>query len=58
MLAGVVREAAKRWVDASYAIAPSGWTLSYSELHRVSDEVAAGLTASGVGVGDVVALRR
>ena len=57
MLADVVRNAATRWADASYAVAPSGWTLSYAELDRISDEVAAGLGVAGVGMGDVVALR-
>ena len=57
MLAAVVREAASRWGDASYAIAPGGWTLSYTQLDRISDEVAATLSADGIGVGDVVVLR-
>jgi acyl-CoA synthetase (AMP-forming)/AMP-acid ligase II len=56
MLAGVVREAARRWGDAVAYVAPSGWRLTYSALDRLSDEVAAGLVAREVGAGDVVAL--
>ena len=33
-----------------------GWTVSYADLDRVSDEVAAGMRARGVQIGDVVAL--
>ena len=32
------------------------WPLTYTDLDRVTDEVAAGLAARGVGEGDVVAL--
>jgi acyl-CoA synthetase (AMP-forming)/AMP-acid ligase II len=52
----VVRDAARRWGDAVAYVAPSGWQLSYASLDRLSDEVAAGLTARGVGEGDVVGL--
>ncbi len=56
MLDAIVREAAERWGDASCLVAPGGWSLSYAELDRGSDEVAAGLLARGVSAGDVVAL--
>jgi acyl-CoA synthetase (AMP-forming)/AMP-acid ligase II len=56
MLAEVVREAARRWGDAVAYVSPWGWRLSYAALDRLSDEVAAGLTARGIGPGDVVAL--
>jgi acyl-CoA synthetase (AMP-forming)/AMP-acid ligase II len=56
MLPGVAREAARRFADATAYVAPGGWELSYRDLDRVSDEVAAGLARRGVGVGDVVAL--
>ena len=56
MLDTVVREAADRWGDATCLVAPAGWFLSFAELDRVSDEVAAGLLARGVREGDVVAL--
>jgi len=56
MLDSVVREAAERWGDATCLVAAAGWSLSYRDLDRLSDEVAAGLTAEGVAEGDVVAL--
>jgi acyl-CoA synthetase (AMP-forming)/AMP-acid ligase II len=34
----------------------SGWTITYDELDRLSDEAARGLAARGVGEGDVVSL--
>ncbi len=37
-------------------MAPEGWSLSYVELDRASDEVAAGLGREDVASGDVVAL--
>ncbi len=51
MLDVVVREAAERWGDATCLVAPAGWSLSYRELDRLSDEVAAGLLAAGVRRG-------
>ena len=57
MLDGVVREAAERWGDATCLVAPDGWTLTYRDLDRISDEVAVGMAESGVGEGDVVALQ-
>src|SRR6187431_3054619 len=56
MLAEVVREAARRWGDAVAYVSPTGWELTYAGLDRLSDEVAAGLLARGVGAGDVVAV--
>jgi acyl-CoA synthetase (AMP-forming)/AMP-acid ligase II len=56
MLDVVVREAAERWGDATCLVAPAGWSLSYRDLDRLSDEVAVGLLAAGVTEGDVVAL--
>lgn len=35
---------------------PDGRPLSYADLHRRSDEVAAGMARAGIGVGSVVAL--
>jgi len=55
-LDAIVREAAERWGDASCLVAPDGWSLSYRDLDRLSDEVACGLLAAGVTEGDVVAL--
>ncbi len=56
MIASTVREAAQRWGDASCLVSADGWELSYAELDRLSDEVAAGLRERGIGEGDVVAL--
>jgi acyl-CoA synthetase (AMP-forming)/AMP-acid ligase II len=56
MLDRVAREAAARWGDAAAYVAPSGWALSYADLDLLSDEVAAGFSARGLGEGDVVAL--
>jgi acyl-CoA synthetase (AMP-forming)/AMP-acid ligase II len=56
MLDAVVREAAERWGDATCHVAPAGWSLTYAQLDRASDEAAAGLRALGVGPGDVVGL--
>jgi acyl-CoA synthetase (AMP-forming)/AMP-acid ligase II len=53
----VVPEAARRFGAAPAFVAAAGWTLSYAQLDRLSDEVAAALTADhGVGEGDLVAL--
>jgi acyl-CoA synthetase (AMP-forming)/AMP-acid ligase II len=56
-LADTVRTAAERFGDRAAFIDPDGRALSYAELHRRSDEVAAGLLAQGIGPGDVVLLR-
>ena len=56
MLADVVGEAARRWGDTAAYVAPSEWRLSYRSLDRLSDEVAGGLAAMGVGEGSVLAL--
>ena len=55
-LAGIVSEGARRFGDRPALVAPEGWALSYAELDRVSDAVATGLQARGIGAGDVVAL--
>ncbi len=56
MLAATLREAAQRFGGSPAYEAANGWTLSYDELERVSDLVAAGLGARGVGAGDVLGL--
>ena len=56
MLREVVGEAARRFADTPAYVAAEGWSVTYADLDRVSDEVAAGLVARGVGPGDVVAL--
>ena len=56
MLGELIREAAARFGDRPAYIGESGRTVTYADLDRLSDEVAAGLAARGVGEGDVVAL--
>ena len=56
MLGEVIREAAARYGDTPLYVSPGGHELSYAALDRLSDDVAAGLRARGVGAGDVVAL--
>jgi acyl-CoA synthetase (AMP-forming)/AMP-acid ligase II len=57
VLGTVVREAARRFGDRPAFVDPDGRPLTYAELDRRSDAVAAGLARRGVGVGDVVVLR-
>lgn len=56
-VAATVREAARRFGDRAAVVAAEGWSLSFDELDRRSDEVAAGLAADhGIGDEDLVAL--
>lgn len=56
MLPQTTREAARRFADATAYVTESGRPISFTEVDRASDEVAAGLARRGVGPGDVVAL--
>jgi acyl-CoA synthetase (AMP-forming)/AMP-acid ligase II len=56
VLPDTLREAAHRFGDSVAYVAPRGWPLTYAALDHVTDEVAAGLAARGVGEGDVVGL--
>ncbi len=56
MIPTTVAEAARRFGDRIAYVTELGWSLTYADVDRVSDEVAAGLTRAGVGEGDVVAL--
>ena len=56
MLGELIREAGRRFGDRPAYVGESGLLITYADLDRVSDEVAAGLRAHGVGEGDVVAL--
>jgi acyl-CoA synthetase (AMP-forming)/AMP-acid ligase II len=56
-LAATVRAAAARFGPRPAFVDPDGRALSYAELDRRSDEVAAGLVAAGLRPGDVVLLR-
>jgi acyl-CoA synthetase (AMP-forming)/AMP-acid ligase II len=56
-LHAVVPEAARRFGDAPAFVSAAGWPLSYADLDRLSDELAAALAADhGVRPGDLVAL--
>ncbi|HEX6167193.1 MAG TPA: AMP-binding protein [Acidimicrobiales bacterium] len=57
MLAATVREAARRFGELTAFVDPDGSLLSYRELDRRSDAVAAALAARGVAEGDRVVLR-
>ena len=57
MLAATVREAARRFGDLVAFVDPDGRPLTYRDLDRRSDAVAAGLWQQGVSRGDRVALR-
>jgi acyl-CoA synthetase (AMP-forming)/AMP-acid ligase II len=56
MLPGTLREAAHRFGGSPAYVAPDGWLLTYTDLDRLSDEVAVGLARRGIETGDVVAL--
>jgi acyl-CoA synthetase (AMP-forming)/AMP-acid ligase II len=55
-LPATIAEAARRFEDRTAYVTEAGWTISYADIDHVSDEVAVGLSARGVGEGDVVAL--
>ncbi|MCU1372101.1 MAG: AMP-dependent synthetase and ligase [Ilumatobacteraceae bacterium] len=55
-LPATVAWAADAFGDRPAFVDPDGAPLSYADLHRRSDEVAAGLARRGIGAGDVVAL--
>ncbi len=56
MIPTTVAEAARRFGDRIAYVTEMGWSLTYADLHRISDEVAVGLGREGVGEGDVVSL--
>ena len=56
MIPEIVAGAAASFGERTAFVTAEGWPLSCAELHRLSDEVAAGLTARGTGPGDVVVL--
>src|SRR5713101_1852778 len=56
MLGELALECARRFGDTPVYVSVDGWSLSYRDLDRLSDEVAAGLRRRGIGAGDVVAL--
>jgi acyl-CoA synthetase (AMP-forming)/AMP-acid ligase II len=56
MLPAIAREAAEQFADVTAYVAPDGWTLTYRDLDRISDELAVGLARRGLVAGDVLAL--
>jgi acyl-CoA synthetase (AMP-forming)/AMP-acid ligase II len=56
VLAETAVEAARRFGERPVLVAEEGWSLTFADLDRLSDEAAAGLARRGVGEGDVVAL--
>jgi len=51
-----IAQAARRFADRTAYVTPRGWSLSYADVDRISDEVAGGLAARGVRAGDVVGI--
>src|SRR4051812_13886810 len=51
-----IAEASRRFADRTAYVTPLGWSLSYTDVDRLSDEVAMGLAKRGVHAGDVVAV--
>jgi acyl-CoA synthetase (AMP-forming)/AMP-acid ligase II len=56
LIPGVVKEAGKRFRDQVALVAPDGYEVTYLDLYRRTEEVAAGFLERGIGSGDVVSL--
>ncbi len=57
LLGAVVADAAERFGDRpAFVASGDAWQLTYRDLQTMSDRVAGGLAALGVGPGSVVAL--
>ena len=56
MLPQTILNAARRFGERAAFRLASGASVSYSDLDRASDEVAAGLAVRGLGEGDVLLL--
>ena len=56
MLPSIIDRAAREYGDHPAYETHQGWTLSYAELARSSDELAVGLARRGIGFGDFVML--
>ena len=56
LLTEAARRAARRFGDRAAFATPEGWCLSFAELDRAADQIAAGLRARGLGPGSTVAL--
>jgi acyl-CoA synthetase (AMP-forming)/AMP-acid ligase II len=55
-LPATIAEAARRFGERTAYVTEAGWGVSYADIDRVSDEIAAGFEARGIGPGDVLAL--
>lgn len=56
LLTEAARRAARKYGDRAAFATPDGWCLSFAELDRAADRIAAGLRARGLGPGSTVAL--
>ncbi len=56
MWADIIRASGRRFADRPALVAEEGWSVSFAELDRLTDEVAVGLARQGVSRGEVVAL--
>ena len=56
LLTEAARRAARKYGDRAAFATPDGWRLSFAELDRAADRIAAGLRARGLGPGSTVAL--
>ena len=56
MWAETIRASGRRFASRPALVAEEGWSVSFAELDRLTDEVAAGLARQGVSHGEVVAL--
>ena len=56
MWAETIRASGMRFASRPALVAEEGWSFSFSQLDRVTDEVAVGLARRGVSPGQVVAL--
>jgi acyl-CoA synthetase (AMP-forming)/AMP-acid ligase II len=56
MLGATLREAARRFENAPAYVTSDGWSLSFADLDRVTDEVAVGLRRHGLAGGDLLGL--
>jgi acyl-CoA synthetase (AMP-forming)/AMP-acid ligase II len=56
VLGELIGEAARRFGGLPAFVAAEGWGVTYEDLDRLSDEVAAGLRRRGLAEGDVLAL--
>ena len=56
LLTEAARRAARKYGDRAAFATPDGWRLSFAELDRAADQIAAGLRARRLGPGSTVAL--